>query len=305
MMPGFAPQPRTRVISGVRRARTDRTDETPGPAYAPNVPNQRLWVRASGRTGKSTPSSSRPSARASLPPRWVLLHGFTQSGRSWRATAEALETAVEVLLPDLPGHGRSSHVHADLVGTADLIAQQLGSAAYLGYSMGARAALHLALQHPETVRALVIVGGTAGLESATDRADRRDADEQLAQKLERQGVAGFLDDWLRGPLFANLVADSEDLAGRRENTPEGLAMSLRLCGTGAQESLWHRLHEIAVPTLVVAGEADHKFTALGKRIAEAIGGNAEFVTVAGAGHAAHLERPGEFNTLLERFRGSL
>jgi pimeloyl-ACP methyl ester carboxylesterase len=56
-----------------------------------------------------------------------------------------------------------------------------------------------------------------------------------------------------------------------------------------------------MPVLIVAGEADAKFSALGRQAASVIGDNAEVVLVPGAGHPCHLERPDEFCRLLADF----
>ena len=93
--------------------------------------------------------------------------------------------------------------------------------------------------------------------------------------------------------------DPSDRAVRLGNTAAGLASSLRLCGTGMMDPpLWERLGEIAVPTLVLAGELDDKFQDLGKRLATSIGSSAEYRPVAGAGHAAHLESPQIFGDIV-------
>jgi 2-succinyl-6-hydroxy-2,4-cyclohexadiene-1-carboxylate synthase len=101
----------------------------------------------------------------------------------------------------------------------------------------------------------------------------------------------FLRRWLSLPLFAGIPAGDAGLAQRRTNTPAGLASSLRLAGTGAQRPLWDRLPTIQIPVLVITGERDAKFTALGQRMARAIGDNAAHVVVPNIGHAAHLEDP--------------
>jgi 2-succinyl-6-hydroxy-2,4-cyclohexadiene-1-carboxylate synthase len=100
---------------------------------------------------------------------------------------------------------------------------------------------------------------------------------------------------MQNPLFAGLTPEQAMLDARREgNTAAGLAMSLRQAGTGVQDPLWSKLERLAMPVLVVAGETDEKFVALGRRMASTIGDNATFVVVPGAGHAAHLERPDAF-----------
>jgi 2-succinyl-6-hydroxy-2,4-cyclohexadiene-1-carboxylate synthase len=227
-------------------------------------------------------------------PRLVLVHGFTQDGRCWGQVAAGLAAGHEVVLVDAPGHGRSAAVTAGLEEGAALLGATGGPAAYLGYSMGGRLCLTLALARPDLVRALVLVGATAGIEDPVERAARRERDEALAARLEAVGVPAFVDEWLAQPLFAGLPAEAAFAAERREGTVAGLAASLRTAGTGAQEPSWHRLHELAMPVLVVAGERDARFAALGRRLAAAVGANATFATVPGAGHAAHLEAPAPF-----------
>jgi 2-succinyl-6-hydroxy-2,4-cyclohexadiene-1-carboxylate synthase len=169
---------------------------------------------------------------------------------------------------------------------------------YVGYSMGGRLCLHLALARPDLVEGLIVLGATAGIDDPGERAARREADEALAADLERGGLDAFLDRWLANPLFAGLDPASAGLDDRRRNTVRGLAQSLRRAGTGTQEPLWDRLGELTVPVLVVAGERDEKFAAHGRRMAGAIGTSATFATVPGAGHPAHLEQPAAFVAIL-------
>ncbi|MDQ1437696.1 MAG: 2-succinyl-6-hydroxy-2,4-cyclohexadiene-carboxylate synthase [Acidimicrobiaceae bacterium] len=233
--------------------------------------------------------------------RLVLVHGFTQTGRSWDAVAERLAPRHEVVLVDGPGHGRSAHVAADLGEGAALIGQVGGRASYVGYSMGGRFCLHLALASPQLVDALVLVGATAGIDDAGEREQRRADDRRLAERLTAQGVPAFVDEWLAGPLFARLGPAAAGRAARLENTVEGLSSSLRLAGTGEQTPLWDRLVELRMPVLLVAGAEDAKFLALARRMQACIGGNAELAVIEGAGHAVHLERPDQFADVIEAF----
>ncbi|MGH9128971.1 MAG: alpha/beta fold hydrolase [Acidimicrobiales bacterium] len=259
----------------------------------------------------SPPGAGAPGGRV------VLVHGFTQTARSWGTVAATLAGAGhEVVLPDAPGHGGSADIAADLATGARLLGEAGGGATYVGYSMGARLCLHLALAQPELVERLVMLGATAGIEDPAARAARRRADETLADSLDPPpGSEGdpvgepaarldaFLDEWLARPLFATLPPQAAGLDDRRRNTPAGLASSLRLAGTGTQESLWDRLHELAMPTLVMAGALDAAFAARAARMVAAIGPNATLALLPGAGHAAHLEQPGAFAGELFRFVG--
>jgi len=233
-----------------------------------------------------------------VPPRLVLVHGFTQTAVSWRPVAEHLADRFDVVRPELPGHGDAAGLRLGFGATAAAIGETGGRATYVGYSMGGRLCLRLALDRPDLVTSLVLVGASPGLADAAERARRREADEALAAEIERDGTAAFLERWLAQRLFAGMRPAADDLAARRRNPPAGLAAALRTLGTGAQEPLWVRLGELAVPVLLVAGEGDAKFAALAERMAAAIGPNATVALVPGAGHAAHLERPDAFCRLL-------
>jgi 2-succinyl-6-hydroxy-2,4-cyclohexadiene-1-carboxylate synthase len=228
----------------------------------------------------------------------VLVHGFTQTRRCWGPEAADLARDHEVVRVDAPGHGGSSEILAGLRTGARLIADQGGEATYLGYSMGARFCLHLALANPELVRGLVLIGGTAGIEDAEERAARRAQDRRTVQRLREEGLAPFLDAWLAQPLFADLPEERAFREERLENTVDGLVSSLEHAGTGSQDPSWHKLDRLGMPALVVAGERDAKFRALAERMAGLIGANATLAIVPDAGHAAHLEQPDAFLAIL-------
>jgi 2-succinyl-6-hydroxy-2,4-cyclohexadiene-1-carboxylate synthase len=225
--------------------------------------------------------------------RVVLVHGFTQTGASWATVAEALGAEHDVVSVDAPGHGRHRGSAGDLWEGARRLGVDGGAATYVGYSMGGRLALHLALADPTLVRSLVLVSATAGIDDDTERAARRASDEALAQRLEIVGLDRFLDEWLAQPLFAGLPPEAQDRASRVDNTVAGLASSLRTSGTGSQEPLWTRLGELTIPVLVVVGGRDEKFTAIGERLVASIP-DAELAVIADAGHAVPFERPDAF-----------
>jgi 2-succinyl-6-hydroxy-2,4-cyclohexadiene-1-carboxylate synthase len=240
----------------------------------------------------------------------VLLHGFTQNARCWGSFGTSLAKRQLVVAADLPGHGDSAGVRANLWSTAELVAESFGRASYVGYSLGGRVLLHLAIARPEVIRSVVLIGATGGIEDAGERAMRVESDEALARQLDaaegdRSAFERFMHEWLAGPLFAGLTAESACVDARLRNDPRGLASSLRLCGTGAQEPLWDRLAEITAPVLVLAGERDERFAALGRRLAGSIGANASFEIVSGAHHACHLEKPSETAEIVEAFLSKL
>ncbi len=123
-------------------------------------------------------------------------------------------------------------------------------------------------------------------------------DRATSARIADEGLETFLDGWMAQPMFAGVPRDRAGIEDRRRNTVAGLRSSLELAGTGAQAPLWDRLGSLAMPVLVVAGETDAKFTALGHRLVASIGANAAFAAVPEAGHAAHLEQPDAFLALL-------
>jgi 2-succinyl-6-hydroxy-2,4-cyclohexadiene-1-carboxylate synthase len=286
----------------------------PGATHPPGpVPSPPVGERSPGQEEEQpvVHSPSGPGPERDLLPdpipfgprrdRVILVHGFTQTVASWRPVAERLVGRFEVVRVDLPGHGGSGGVRVGFEEAAGLVGETGGVGAYVGYSLGVRLCLRLALDRPDLVPALVLIGASPGIGDPGGRAGRRAADEALARRVERDGVAAFLDHWLAGPLFATLPARAAGREERLANTAEGLAYALRRLGTGAQEPLWDRLDELRRPVLLVAGERDPKFAGIARDMAAAIGPAARVEMVPGAGHAVHLERPAETAALVEEF----
>lgn len=237
----------------------------------------------------------------------LLLHGFTGSAASWHGVLPALARRRRVIAVDLVGHGASAKpaeveryrmpaVAADLAALLDALA--LPTVDLLGYSMGGRTALHFALAYPRRVTALVLEGSSPGIPDAEERAARERADEALAARIEREGIAAFVREWEALPLFASqrrlpAATLAAQRAQRLANDPLGLANSLRGMGAGAQEPLWERLPALRAPTLLLAGAEDGKYRALAQAMADRMPA-ARAVEVPEAGHAAHLEQPAAF-----------
>jgi 2-succinyl-6-hydroxy-2,4-cyclohexadiene-1-carboxylate synthase len=248
-------------------------------------------------TNETEPAATNDTARlativAGEGPRVVLIHGFTQTSRCWGPFADSLAAdGWQLVAVDAPGHGRSSGIQAAVPRAAELAGAAGGRAVYIGYSMGARFALRLALDRPDLVRAVVLIGVSPGIEDAAARTARIAEDEARATYLEAVGVEQFVDEWLTQPLFSSLPADQAHRDERIRNTVTGLASSLRLAGTGAMAPMWDQLDRITVPALLVTGERDEKFTAIARRMVPLMEPHAWAVEVPGAGHSVHLEQP--------------
>jgi 2-succinyl-6-hydroxy-2,4-cyclohexadiene-1-carboxylate synthase len=228
-----------------------------------------------------------------------LVPGFTNTALSWGPVERRLPTDWDIQAIDVPDG-------LDFVGTADALAHRGGPATWVGYSMGARLALRLALDNPSFVSALVLVSGSPGIASAGAREARMAADERQAQELERDGVDAFLERWLDQRLFETLPREAAMLDDRRRgNTVRRLAHQLRALGPGAQEPIWDRLAELAMPALLVAGGYDRAYSETAQRMAAAIGSNAEVAILPRAGHAVHLVLPKELAQLLTSWAGTV
>jgi 2-succinyl-6-hydroxy-2,4-cyclohexadiene-1-carboxylate synthase len=242
----------------------------------------------------------------------ALLHGFTGSSASWGELIGWLSGYFTVIAVDLPGHGMTDapsdparyampRVAADL--RALFRACGADAPHLVGYSMGGRLALYYALHHP--VRSLMLESASPGLADADERAARKAADDVLADEIERDGVAAFVERWEALPLFASQARLPETVreaqrAIRLANRPHGLANSLRGMGTGVQPSLWGRLGELNVPVLLLCGALDEKFTAIARAMSGRIR-DARLNTLPDAGHTVHLEQPLQFRDALLRF----
>ncbi|HIP52856.1 MAG TPA: alpha/beta fold hydrolase [Chromatiales bacterium] len=156
---------------------------------------------------------------ASRPP-VILVHGLLGSSSNWMGVAPRLEPDYHLILPDLRNHGRSPHdgrmdypsMAADLQELTDHLG--IGSAAFIGHSMGAKAVMWLGLGNPERVDRLMsvdmapvtythdfrpILDAMTAVDLAT-LGSRRDADAQLARLLP--------DIALRQYLLQNLVREA-------------------------------------------------------------------------------------------------
>ena len=257
----------------------------------------------------------KPSSTSTL----VLLHGFTGSAESWGSLLDTFaDRGFQTIALDMLGHGQSStptdperysieHCRVDILAAL----QQLGiapqQAILLGYSMGGRVALYTALSSP--FRALILESASPGQPDPTERVQRQQRDNALADRIEREGVLNFIDYWQDIPLFVSQqnMPDGRRAAQRAQrlnNTPLGLANSLRGLGTGVQPPLHKHLQELMMPVLLLAGGLDNKFCTIAHQMADQIP-NAQLEIVPDAGHTVHLEQPERFIEIVHAFSTSL
>ncbi|MFT3708679.1 MAG: alpha/beta fold hydrolase [Archangium sp.] len=230
------------------------------------------------------------------PVRALFIHGFAGSAHGFDHLEPLLGDLFTATSVQLPGHGEEP-LARDWDSVIDGFDELLTGApqVLVGYSQGARIALAVAQKFPERIERLILESGGAGFRRRHDRLMRRKADAALADLITTRGVEAFVAHWEALPLFAGLrtiaPAAQDALRSRRvSHTPQGLANALEVMGQGAQPDLWPGLQRLRMPTLLITGAADEKYTRLARKMVIDLP-LAWRVAFRGIGHAPHLECP--------------
>lgn len=247
----------------------------------------------------------------------VCLHGFTGTLHTFQSVFPK-SAPYNVLGIDLPGHGQTPSECLPEVYTMPAVIEEivqltaalgLTQFSLLGYSMGARLALALALTYPQKVQQLFLESGSPGLATRIQRQARIQKDHQLAERLLTEPLVQFVNFWENLSLFAtqkNLPSPVQTRIRqeRLAQNPLGLASSLWYMGTGAQTSFWSRLSELAmVPTNLLVGSEDRKFIGIARQM-QAEQSSLHLMIFPKSGHCIHLEQPAAFYTYVtERMEG--
>jgi 2-succinyl-6-hydroxy-2,4-cyclohexadiene-1-carboxylate synthase len=245
----------------------------------------------------------------------TLIHGFTGSGKDWELQISGgfLKVA-NLILPDVIGHGESGcpndlqqYYMQNLVKDLSNILEGAFTSptTLLGYSLGGRLALRFALAYPHLVEALILESASPGIKDETERQKRIESDNALADFIEREGVETFVNYWESLPLWESQkhlpqAVLAKQRQQRLNNNPVGLANSLRGAGAGVELPLYDQLPKLTMPVLIVVGELDTKYCAIGREMQELIP-HARLEIVPSAGHNVHLEKPEIFNRLVLNF----
>ncbi len=241
----------------------------------------------------------------------LFLHGFMGSHKDFDRSIAALATQFCCLALDLPGHGDTlvegditqytmPQTAAAIVAWLDQL--QISQCFLVGYSMGGRLALYLALHFPQRFPKVVLESASPGLKTEPERVDRVRHDRHLADQLEAD-FPTFLSTWYSQPLFQSLQNHPEFervKTQRLHNRPAELAKSLQYLGTGLQPSLWENLPHHTRPLLLLVGEDDRKFRRINQAMADCCP-MAQIRIVANCGHAPHLENPAAFVDAVQSF----
>ncbi len=246
-----------------------------------SIGNLRMWVREAG-VAEGVPL--------------LLLHGLVVSGEAWVQAAQLLSKGYRVIVPDLPGSGRSDKPDTgyaveklanQVLGLIDAL--DLSQVVVVGHSFGGHVALAFALAHPERARSLVLVDAFGlGADICLD------ALEPLLQESNENNVRAFV----------------SAMVYRRDRIPESLVLTTirELSAPAAHSALYvlarsangpegqrgmlkERLGELQPRTLIIWGEHDNILPRHQGYEAALLPPEARFVVIPGCGHCPHIEQP--------------
>jgi len=229
----------------------------------------------------------------------LLTHGYGATLRMWEPQIRGLADRRRVIVWDLRGHGASdspedaaAYSEAASVDDMAAILDACGveSAVVGGLSLGGYLSLAFHLAYPKRVRALALFDTGPGYRNEEGRKRWNVMAEGYARALEQRGLAA--------------LGVGTEVHASEHRSPHGLALAARGILTQCDSRVIDALPSIQPPTLVLWGERDEAFVKPGEYMAAKIPG-ARRVVVPGAGHAANLDRPDEFNAALVQFLESV
>lgn len=249
----------------------------------------------SGSASLSYDGEGTPAAGVDL----LLIHAGVTDRRSWRPLVDAVGEGRRVVSYDSRGYGETTYQPQDHFSHEDALAVMtaagLDATVVVGASMGGRAAIDLALEHPERVSALVLIAPTVS--GAPEGEDYPEPLATLVRDLHRAEEEDDLDEvnrveahlWLDGPTAPE---------GRVGGAVRDLFLEMNGRALAAEDpgdephsvDAWHRLEELTIPVLVLVGELDlpdvqGNCGVLAERTA-----NARLVVLPGVAHLPHFER---------------
>ncbi|HEX8632656.1 MAG TPA: alpha/beta fold hydrolase [Pyrinomonadaceae bacterium] len=237
----------------------------------------------------------------------ALLHGFPFNRTLWREQADALGERYRIITVDLRGHGETDatrhpatmeEMAADVAALLDELG--IARATLGGLSMGGYVALAFASLFPERLRALLL----ADTRPQADTGEARLAREATATRALDEGMHTIADAMLPKLFAPSTQVEHPEIVERvREmilNTdPQGAASALR--GMAVRRDQTEFLRAINCPTLIIVGSLDRITPPADAELMNREIRGSRLEIIAGAGHVSNVERPAEFNRVVENF----
>jgi len=225
----------------------------------------------------------------------LLTHGYAATSRMWQPQIEALSKEYRLVVWDLRGHGESGSPQdpqlysvARAIDDMGALLDEVGAdrAVIAGHSLGGYLSLSFRLEHPERVRALMLFNTGPGFKKEAPRENWNEMARKRADQLDARGLEA--------------LGSGAELLGNNHHSAQGLANAGRVMLAQRDARVIDSLPGIDVPSLVLVGERDRMFLAGTAYMAAKIPG-AHKVVVPGAGHAANLHKPDDFNRAVLEF----
>lgn len=267
-----------------------------------------------GSPGEQISYTVYPSAKEGALP-LVLVHGFTASAASFDANIAALRKHFELIVVELLGHGDSeAPAESTPYGPGPAVQRLLGLFDALGHekvllgghSLGGALALRLALDAPDRLLSLIIINSNSAAGTPEWREQARPGMTTMAARARAEGTEFMrktrlypahskrLDERSREMLMRDFDRLSPDAVA---GTAEALVLDV---------NAFERLGELAVPTLIVLGDRDAPFVASAPAFVARLPQHlVRTARLEGAGHAANIEQPVEFEAALLAFVSEL
>ncbi len=229
----------------------------------------------------------------------LLSHGFGASVGMWRGQVEAFGDRYRLIRWDMRGHGatecpedpsRYSQDHTAHHMRAVMDHLEVEKAVIAGHSLGGYMSLAFHVRYPERVEALVLQGCGPGFRSDASRAAWNERAENRARTLEEGGLPA--------------LGGSSEVGISVQESATGLALAARGILRQVDARVIDSLPGIAVPVLIIVGDADSNFLDGSSYMARRIPG-AVHVVVSGAGHGVNVDQGAAVKDALGQFLASL
>jgi pimeloyl-ACP methyl ester carboxylesterase len=236
----------------------------------------------------------------------VLLHGFPLDARMWQGQIDELSSRWRVIAPDFRSFGRSAaggpFTVPSLADDTHALLAALGAVpcALAGLSMGGYVAMNYARKYPQTLRGLVLVD----TKDAADNAEQRENRNRMIEVARSKGSAAIAEMMIGKMLSPDTLehrpAQVQALRAMMEACPaETIAHAL--AALRDRPDMTEELAKIAVPTLIIVGDADAITPpAVAEGMKKRIAGS-QLALIRGAGHMAPMEQASQVNRAMRQF----
>ena len=235
------------------------------------------------------------------------MHGVFGSSDNWQTLGKVFSEYYKVYLVDLRNHGNSPHsdefdYHFMAQDVIDLMADEgVENAHILGHSMGGKVAMHLATKNPTSVNKLLVVDiapkhypphhqqifdGFHAVNLDTLKT-RKDADDQMSRVISNFGVRQFI--------LKNLDRRKDGSFGWKLNL-DVIEKAIERVGEGMEDTVQYNGE-----TLFIAGGNSDYIKAEDHELIKSYFPQADIISIDGAGHWVHAEKPNELGQSVIEF----